>query len=148
MYCGPLTKQELLDSGITSVYLTEEGWKITRFWYVGNSKVKQEKQLKISPGTRKHKYRPDKVYPIVVWSDRVRKKHYSIPLSRLIYVWFIGDILEPGMQVDHIDNNPYNNDPENLKLLTIQENLEKRFLDNPDSWTNQWGKPKGYNNEN
>ena len=44
------------------------------------------------------------------------------------------------MQVDHIDNDPYNNELDNLQLLTIKENLAKRYTDNPESWVNQWGK--------
>jgi hypothetical protein len=46
--------------------------------------------------------------------------------------------------VDHIDNNSWNCMPSNLQLLTIGENLTKRFEDNPDAWTNQWGKQKGW----
>lgn len=34
-------------------------------------------------------------------------------------------ILEPWEQVDHIDNNPLNDDPSNLQILTIAENNKK-----------------------
>ena len=92
---------------------------------------------------RHHKYRPDKVYPKITFSTANKK--YNIVLSRLIYVWFKGDITEPGMQVDHKDNDPFNNDPDNLELITISDNLAKRYVDNPDSWTNQYGRQKGWN---
>ena len=70
----------------------------------------------------------------------------NIPLSRFLYAWFNGDV-PAGYVVDHIDNDPYNNDPYNLQILTISENLEKRYEDNPEAWTNQWGKQKGYKKE-
>ncbi len=42
------------------------------------------------------------------------------------------------MEVDHIDNDPFNNKLENLQLLTPEENLKKRFIDNPDACRNQF----------
>jgi hypothetical protein len=32
-------------------------------------------------------------------------------------------------------------------MLTVEENLAKRYEDNPEAWTNQWGKQKGYNKD-
>lgn len=52
------------------------------------------------------------------------------------------------MQVDHLDNDPFNNDPNNLELISIEDNLAKRYTDNPESWTNQYGKTKGWKKEN
>ena len=57
-------------------------------------------------------------------------------MGRVIYAWFIGYI-EAGMVIDHIDNNPYNNRIENLQKLTPEENLEKRFVDNPKGHKNE-----------
>lgn len=42
------------------------------------------------------------------------------------------------MVIDHIDNNPFNNRVKNLQKLTPEENLRKRFEDNPDGGRNQW----------
>lgn len=138
MYCKPLTKKELQDLGIMNVYKKNGEWVVLRYWYQGSRKEKDFVEIPISQARRKHVYRPDKYYPKV--SFCAKQKHYSIALSRLLYVWFKGDITEPGMQVDHIDNDPYNNELDNLQLLTIKENLAKRYTDNPDSWINQWGK--------
>lgn len=56
---------------------------------------------------------------------------YSV--SVLVYQTFIGPI-PPGMEVDHIDNNPLNNRVDNLQLLTREENMakeaERRRLEN------------------
>ena len=41
-----------------------------------------------------------------------------------MYLWFKGDI-PAGMEVDHIDDNPLNNLPENLHLLSHQANIWK-----------------------
>lgn len=42
----------------------------------------------------------------------------------LVYLWFKGDI-PAGMEVDHIDDNPLNNLPENLHLLSHKANIWK-----------------------
>ena len=41
------------------------------------------------------------------------------------------------MVIDHIDNNPYNNRVDNLQKLTPEENLRKRFIDNPNAHKNE-----------
>lgn len=144
MYCKGLTKKELLDAGIIDVKRDFLGWNVYRYWYKNNTGVKVHSKIKVTMANRKHKYRPDKQYPKV--SFCVKQKVYNIPLSRLIYVWYIEDIPD-GMVIDHIDNNPYNNNPSNLQMLSVGENLRKRFEDNPESWTNQWGKPKNWNKD-
>lgn len=142
MYCKGLTKQELKDAGIVNVYYNGKTWEVIRYWHRSNCKHKEVRRLQISMACGKHKYRPDKYYPKVTFC--MKQKRYNIPLSRLVYVWFKGDIPD-GYVVDHIDNDSFNNKPDNLQLLTIEDNLAKRFEDNPEAWTNQWGKPKGWN---
>ena len=145
MYCKALNKKILIEVGITNIIKKQDQWLVFRYWYDGNKKTKTFKQLKITNATRKHVYRPNKKYPKVSFTARSYGK-FNIPLSRLLYAWFVGEIPD-GYVVDHIDNDPYNNDIDNLQILTIEENLAKRFEDNPDAWTNQWGRQKGYNNE-
>lgn len=141
MYCKGLSKETLENAGIVGVEFINGEWVIRRLWYKNSSKAKTEGTIKVTLARGKHKYRPDKFYPKVTFC--VKQKAYNIPLSRLIYVWFKGDIPD-GYVVDHIDNNSFNNHPENLQLLTIEDNLKKRYEDNPNAWTNQWGRQKGW----
>ena len=45
--------------------------------------------------------------------------------ARKIYKKYLGEI-PLGMDIDHIDHNPYNNDPLNLRAVTRSENLRNR----------------------
>lgn len=141
-----LTKAMLLEWGIYSIEWDEEQktWVIDRFWYKNKSRSKRHTNIKICKAVCKHKYTKDKYYPIVTFSYMNSIK--SIPLARLIYAWFVEDI-PAGYVIDHIDNDPFNNyinskdinDPKNnLQMLTIEENLAKRYIDNPDAGHNQW----------
>lgn len=143
-YCKGLTKQELIDVGIIDVRFIKGKWLVYRLWYRNNTRVKELKIISITNAVGKHKYRPDKVYPKITFSTPRRK--YNIPLSRLVYIWYNGDIPD-GYVVDHIDNDSYNCSPDNLQLLTVGENLAKRYIDEPAAWTNQYGKPKGWKKE-
>lgn len=127
-YCKGLTKQDLEDYGIVEIRWNKylETWVVTREWYKNNTKRKERKQLVIGNVLAKHKYTTDKSYPKVSFSYKNRA--IAIPLSRLVYVWFYGDIPD-GYVVDHIDNDPYNNKLNNLQLLSIGDNIRKRFND-------------------
>ena len=52
-----------------------------------------------------------------------KMKH--IPVHRLVYETFKGP-LDPSMCIDHIDNNPLNNNVENLQQISISKNSVKR----------------------
>lgn len=133
-----LTKQMLQQMGIYNIYWDTDNneWWIDRYWYrYGKSREKKHIKLAISLAVTKHKYsKIDKSYPIVAFG--YNNKTYTYPLARVIYCWFKGDIPE-GMVIDHIDNNPYNNSIDNLQLLTQEDNLRKRFVDNPNANRNQ-----------
>ena len=83
---------------------------------------------------KEHKYGKTKSYPKIQMN--YLGKGYAFPLSRVIYAWFKGDIPD-GYVVDHIDNNPFNNNIDNLQLLSIEENLYKRYEDDPNAAKNQ-----------
>lgn len=133
-----LTRKQLKEMGIYSIDWDRqnEEWWVDRYWIVsGSVKEKVHKKLKITEVVCKHKYSGEKRYPAVGFS--YESKPVVIPLGRLIYCWFLDDI-PAGMDVDHIDNNPFNNRLENLQLLTREENLAKRYSDNEDTCCNQY----------
>lgn len=51
-----------------------------------------------------------------------RKRYYA---HRLVWLWLYGEWPAAGLVVDHIDNNRLNNRPDNLRLLTRTENLQR-----------------------
>ena len=93
----PFTKEELIEAGITCV--SEDGEHI----FCGE---KELQHIKIG------KYK----------AVNLNKKYYYI--HRIVYVWYIGN--QPaGMVIDHKDNNIYNNNVTNLRLLTRGENVNR-----------------------
>ena len=139
-----LTKEMLQEHGIYAIYWDEDSneWWIDCYWHNNNVKEYTHKSVNIYRAVKDHKYSgKNKGYKIAGWS--VKCKPYCFPLARIIYAWFNGEVPE-GFVVDHIDNDPDNNKLSNLQLLTVEENLAKRFADDPTNWTNQHGREKGY----
>lgn len=136
-YGKALTKEMLQEWGIEEIYWDENinEWIIDRYWFKNNSKAKVHKNLKIQNAVCKHKFTTDKSYPIITFS--VRQNVITLPLARVIYAWFKGPIEEKAV-IDHKNNDPYNNHPDNLQKLSVGENLAKRFIDNPLSNRNQY----------
>ena len=133
-----LTKEMLKEWGITHIDWCEreQQWWINRYCSIGIAKKPSNHRLKISKAVCKHKYTKDKVYNIVAFSHK--NKTISIPLGRLIYVWFVEDIPEGNWDIDHRNNHSLDDRVENLQLLTREQNLAKRFSDNPDCNRNQF----------
>lgn len=132
-----LTRKMLEEWGIIDIHWNDNlknNWVITRYWRKCNRGPEIRHAIKITDAVCKHKYSTDKSYPVISLS--YNGKIRCIPLGRVIYAWFTDDI-EDGMVIDHIDNNPYNNRVENLQKLTPDENLKKRFIDNPNGHKNE-----------
>lgn len=112
-----LTLDDLYDLGI---YLEKTddayGWKVFQL----------NKERPIFPhktGSYKSSGRV-KYHPYVVVSA-FDKKQKMISLASLIMVYIKKENIKPGYVVDHIDNDSFNNNPDNLQLLTIRQNLDK-----------------------
>ena len=91
-------------------------------WLNGKYKVRP---IKYSITTTKHKYGKDMSYEVAILYNYETKKYISYTKQQLLYIWYKGDIPK-GYDIDHIDNNPLNNDINNLQLITRAENLRKR----------------------
>lgn len=122
-----ITKEWLKTLGITDV--TKEG-KI----YIKDALAKE--YLAVC----RHKHGKDKKYPIIVvydpelYKEQIARDSYrpgvrQILVSRVVYAWF-NDVCPAEYDVDHIDNNPFNNTIYNLQLLTRKENLARRLQRN------------------
>ena len=61
-------------------------------------------------------------YKYVVFANNNHRKKFLV--HRLVYEAFNGKIPE-GYTIDHIDQNPLNNNIENLQCITKQENIQK-----------------------
>lgn len=60
----------------------------------------------------------------IAWQVRLNYKTYLV--HRIIYTIMVGDITK-GLVINHIDNNPYNNDLINLEMCTLAENSRRSF---------------------
>lgn len=142
-----LTKKMLEEYGITNIENIDGKWVITRNWFnQGRVKEKTLKTMSIYQITGKHKYTADKVYNAIGFS--YKNKQQVIPLARVLYAWFNPETGVPAnMDVDHINNISTDDRLENYQLLTREENIRKRFTDNPEGCWNQYQAIKKYHKE-
>lgn len=120
-----LTKEQLIADGIRVVRVDGED----QVWGKNGCKLKYRETC--SP----HKYQTNSktYYSILMYKGcykvnnqyKSRYKNYSV--NRVIYAWYHG-LTPADMEVDHIDNNPHNNNIENLQLLSKTDNLKKKRL--------------------
>lgn len=85
----------------------------------------KEKAIFTNTGTR-YKDGRVKKYPAVGLYDKDKKRNYISSLASLVYILVMdNDEIPTDMVVDHIDNDSFNNNPENLQLLKIIDNVKK-----------------------
>lgn len=71
---------------------------------------------KESSSTRQH------LYAYVHSSDGISR---IMSLAALVWLCYMRKEIPAGYVVDHIDDNPFNNEPKNLQILTIGDNVRK-----------------------
>lgn len=74
--------------------------------------------------TNMYKNTPCK-YHYYTWIREKNGKQWAISLASLIMVLIKGEDIPAGYVVDHIDNDSFNNDLDNLQVITISENVKK-----------------------
>ena len=115
------TKQTLLDWGITVEETSEKGKYLVK---------RNGKKLTRHPTDARKKY--GKTITYLYYSLYMGKVDGKVKQTNLlehvaVWLWFKGDIPD-GLDLDHIDNDKFNNDIDNLQLLTRKENLRKRGI--------------------
>lgn len=51
----------------------------------------------------------------------------SMSLAALIWLCYLGRAIEPGCCIDHKDEDPLNNSPSNLQMMTVGDNSRKSW---------------------
>lgn len=114
-----VTRQQLEEIGV--VYVTEDGDVYT---YNGQEVVKKTPYEIIA----KRKYSTNKKrYLYVGFYNPITHKQFNIALHRIVYAWFNG-VAHEGMTIDHIDNNEQNNSINNLREMSLEENLSRKTV--------------------
>lgn len=86
-------------------------------------------EVRVRPyiNTKKHKYGKTMKYFYYSIYDSRTGKSYSLPVSNFVWMATHPDEEIPdGYDIDHINGDSLNDDPENLQCITRKENLAKR----------------------
>lgn len=90
--------------------------------------------FKIQLRGSKHPLTQDKLYQYIGTCYQGENQAWAV--HRIIYAWYNG-VCPGDMTVNHIDDDPTNNNIENLELVTLQENLAKKKV-NRNQHTYNW----------
>lgn len=110
---------------------TPEMFRTTRVYRYGGSEewhVESEGKEKIirTPKEWTSKKQHYYAYVPMIVEDKIMT-HRSMSLAALIWLCYLGRAIPPGYVVDHIDENPSNNEPDNLQLLSVGDNTRKTY---------------------
>lgn len=123
-YAREITKDYLIKLGITDV--TPDGLHVFK-------NGKEMKQQKTRSGKKKYYlsvtlYDPDLRQSIPVEERTNGTGHFTLGVHVVNYVWNKKDKAQ-GIVIDHLDNDPFNNDIDNLDPKTPKANLHKEHRD-------------------
>ena len=135
-YNTRLTKEELINSGITNV--TEDGKifrngkevkpsKTNSGYYIMNIYVFDENGDKIiipTPEVEQYYTTKDGLVKSYTYKTHYNYKSKGVTVQRVVYAWFNGEVPE-GWSIDHINNDKSDNRLANLQLLTSIDNCNK-----------------------
>lgn len=83
------------------------------------------REMKQFPITCPHKYGKDKTYMGIAFT--YKRQGHTLLVHRIVYAYFHG-IAHKGLSIDHLDNNPFNNDIDNLEEIEQSENIHRRGI--------------------
>ena len=89
---------------------------------LGNEIVKKRPIYPLKTGDYKN---TDCKYHLYTWFIDENSKQRLISLASLIMVSYLHKDIPAGYVVDHIDNDSFNNDPRNLQIISISDNVKK-----------------------
>lgn len=121
-YAQQLTKDDLINKyGITAV--DPDGKVYNKYGEFNYSIMKSGKRKYNVIATYDHMSKP-KVNIGKYGKGSYTYKSVTLGVHRIVWVWYNG-IQHEGMVIDHIDNDPLNNNLSNLQEITPAENLAK-----------------------
>lgn len=108
---------------------TPEMFRTTKVFYDKNSEkwcvITRDKEKAIrTPKEWSSKEQHLYAYVDMIVGDRVMASR-SMSLAALIWLRYLGRSIPAGCVVDHIDEDPSNNNPDNLQLLSVGDNVRK-----------------------
>lgn len=122
-----ISKQDLIDNKVSVVFdsnnqpIIYQEFIPTGNYSKGNKWKTERKQYII---TTKHYYSNNDIkYKIV--SIKIGNKPIHMQVSNVVWIYF-NDTIPDNYSVDHIDDNPFNNSLDNLQMITVKENIQKR----------------------
>lgn len=89
---------------------------------VCNGKEKAIRSPKEWSSKQQHYY----AYVEMIVGDKVMSSR-SMSLAALIWICYLGRSIPGGCVVDHKDEDPSNNSPDNLQLLSVGDNVRKHW---------------------
>ena len=113
-----LTRKYLEERGITEI--TKDG-----HIFKGDYEMHQFKIKTKHPYGRDREYVCFMLYDPEVYKKGKRCGQRQILVHRAVYAWYNGECPK-NRDIDHIDNNPFNNCLDNLQAITRAENIRKR----------------------